>query len=256
MKRLATACLFVAWLPNLAAASCDAHEKWNRAIAAKGGLEKLESIRTFFWSGEMTVWQGLARRKHLDQMLYVFPDFAWSYQENSHPGLGRSASHIHYDRGYSLNSDHLRRDSYQYPLSDKRYIGSLPALLMETRWVKPTLGGCNVEEAARETVVEAEFAGWRYDFHFTRGEPLPAKVVQHPAGQIANTEWTLSSYRPFEGIMLPTMFRQRDSVGIVLNMNMKYEINPEKPSGLIDSDPTQTMAPEGWRKVKSNGKTH
>lgn len=252
MTRLAVSVLVAAAIPLVADGSpCNASEKWEQAIAAKGGRDKLESIRTFFWSGEMTVWQGLARRKHLDQMLYVFPDFAWSYQENTHPGLGRSVSHIRYDRGYSLNVDHLRRDSYRYPLPDKGYMGSIPALLMETHWMKPKLGDCNVDDTAQAIVVEAEFSGWQYDFHFPRGESLPAKVVQHPSGQIANTEWTLGHYRKLGGIMLPIMLRQRDSIGIVLNLNMKYEINPEVPSSLIDSDPTQTMAPEGWRKVKS-----
>jgi hypothetical protein len=252
MNRLAILALLAVIIPFLAqASSCDASSKWDQAIAAKGGRDKLESLRTFFWSGEMTVWQGLVRRKHLDQMLYVFPDFAWSYQENSDPGLGRSASHIHYDEGYSLNADHLRSDSYKYPLPNKQYMGSLPALLMETRWMKPKLGGCNLDDTAHATLVEAEFSGWQYDFHFARGESLPSKVVQHASGQIAKTEWTLSNYRQFGGIMLPTMFRQRDSIGILLNLDMRYEINPEVPSGLIDSDPTHTMAPEGWRKLKS-----
>jgi hypothetical protein len=117
--------------------------------------------------------------------------------------------------------------------------------------MKPKLGKCTANDSTQEAVTEAVFNQGQYDFHFARGERLPSKVALHDSA-----EWTLSDYKPFGGVMLPSMLRQRDSIGIVLDLKMRYEINPEVPSGLIDSDPTQTMAPEGWRKVKSNGKTH
>jgi len=259
MRRLAVAFL-LSTLPLLSVGTCDARAKWEGALAAKGGREKLESVRTFFWSGEMTWWQGLARRKFLNQMLYVFPNFSWSYGENGDPRLGKGASHTYYDRGYSLRTEDLRRDFYESPIPKEPYANELPVLLLETPWMKPELKSCVVDDSKQEIVIAAVLLGLEYDFHFARNERLPSRIVVHDhdgAAHFVNTEWKLTDYRPSGAINLPAMLRKRAGprdAPMVLNLKMRYEINPEVPSALIDSDPTQTMGPDGWRKVRSSRK--
>jgi len=258
VTRITVAALLLTIPLQVDGSPCDASEKWEQAIAAKGGREKLESIRTFFWSGEMTVWHGLSRKKHIDQELYVLPNFAWSYHQNTHPGLGSNVVFEYLDRGYSLNTnDSPPGFSRPIPKSGA-FAGYLAILLMETRWTKPKLEKCTTAESTQEEVIEALFNEKRYDFHFARGEQLPSRVTDSVALGIIET--TFSGYKAFNGIVLPTLVQQISPAPlnqkIVLDLKMRYEINPEVPSGLIDSDPTLTMAPEGWRKVKSNGKTH
>src|SRR5688572_13443450 len=58
-----------------------ARRVWEDAIVAKGGRERLESVRSIFISSRSKYWHGLKRYEIFTQELNVFPGQIWLWQD-------------------------------------------------------------------------------------------------------------------------------------------------------------------------------
>ena len=219
-------------------------------IEAKGGRAKLNSIETFFTFGEY-VWRNFLVSHRLQTRGFDrFPDFSWHWYDNGTAMFGIEISHCYYDRGYclsvsgtSLNPQPKRRAiDPEYPPFQE-----ITALLLETRWRKPVLGGCSVQ--AGDTTIEASFDDAPYLFHLPNGASLPDRVdVTEPRGTSTHI---LSGYEPFDGVTLPTRYKYVYGRLPSVILKMKYEINPDYDRSLPNREPSQSEGPDSWRNPKT-----
>src|SRR5436190_12184687 len=116
-----------------------AQEIWEEAILAKGGRQKLESVRNIFISSRSKYWHGLKRYEVFVQELNVFPGKMWLWQDYRPDVFGLTVELCDFDNGikYFINSDVPPPQPHvlaPYETSLSRTYGLL-GYLMETKWL-------------------------------------------------------------------------------------------------------------------------
>lgn len=221
------------------AANGDPREVWEQAVKAKGGRDRLRSVRSLAvymkpaevnLAGPPTNW------------LCVFPDRYFEFE-----GAGRGSQRAIVvdgtaDRaatdvtGIARNTRHL--SPYEH---DQLALNQL-IFLLESAWLQPQ----PVE--ARHNILMVEAAGNAYKL-FLNNASLPERVLSLPVpGEKHKTvyDYRLQHYRDFQGVMLP--------VRIVLTgrlsestWDVDYEIDAKYNPKLFERMPDLANGPEPWR---------
>ncbi len=242
-------------LPLAAQPPCDAAQVWEKLIAAKGGREKLESVRAFFVNEQQT-WRtwGIVRHRRDIRSLYVEPSFWWRWDDTDTPMFGVTISQADFDRGMgaSLNASSRFRPVFKASTSSPKVLVDdvIAAYLVETKWLKPKVLGCAiaVEEGRSVITVDTESARFTYRYFLDAKTYLPVRLEQQDGRWAA--EHYLEEYRRVDGIMLPGRRRYDYGGSIRTDFTVRYEINPAYDPDLWKRDPSVEAGPDAWRLKK------
>ena len=214
---------------------------WEEAIRAKGGRERLHSIRSFLISSSVDVWtqrdrerasaaQVLRDRSQSSlgdtgsgetqtERLYVGPGKAWIYRYTPGFNVPLDGIVINRDRnacwvtlepksnGVPERSSCLAETPIQYLFQD-------PIIyLMETSWLQPQLIGARTEGKGKKQldVIETKVGLTPVDFYLDPKTRLPIKIVTdwyggvtQTTGQLGSMTVELRNYVDIDGIKMPT----------------------------------------------------
>ncbi len=221
---------------------------WNQAIAAKGGRERLGSIKSF----------AIKERAHFDkptrpdmavgqveQIAVELPDLWWSFSDYRPGKMGymvrvvntTTGRHWATSNGSSgktapdrSTGERLRRFEYVY--------------FLETRWVRPTplrasrvqLGGRSVDRV--ETEIDAQTV--LFDLDIETHLPVRIETTVTPARRYV---FDLTAYHEVSGIQVPG----RVSLGGD-PADVEVEINPGYDPAIFTAPPPPDAGIDSWRK--------
>jgi len=252
MRAILTATLVIAVI-STARASEDtqtlARELWEKAIAAKGGRERLRQITNLYVAAD----QGRGYR----QLTFTsFPDyrFDFSYEpvrENTSIEVSNGKKGI----VWWLPLLEARPRNYE---AEDVYRNLLPQslYLMVTHELDPVPLRVRKEWVGlkRLNVVETEAQGWRVDYfldsktHLVVRVELPLGVRQRNLGKMDHIV-TFGDYRLVDGVMMPHtavhMFKFSDERW---TDRLKFEINADFNPEIFEQPPTRRTMAEGWRR--------
>lgn len=120
----------------------EAERLWELAIEAKGGREKLYSIRNMVVSSDGKFYQGLKKINIHIEDFYVFPNKWWSWRDQrpSIFGLNMSMHNWESRKAYTVQFESAPfRGLEEIDTNDENtnFAGITPDLLLETKWNKP-----------------------------------------------------------------------------------------------------------------------
>jgi hypothetical protein len=233
----------------------DAQQLWEKAVAAKGGRERLRKISSLYVASNLP---GGDR----DYGFYVFPDYSfdysyWRYRESTSievfnhkravtwwlPSNGRQA----------LPRQHRADDPSSNIIAQFLY-------LMVTNWMDPKPLRMRKEWMGlrRVDVVEVDANGWRVDYYLDPKTFLPIQVLSeysfmsHEAREMHQIV-RLEDYAPVDGVKMPMKLDYSYTTNPQKwTERVSYEFNPAYDSHFFEQPPTARTLPESWR---SNGET-
>src|SRR5258708_27455289 len=186
---------------------------WEQVIAAKGGRERLRSIRNFVVLSR----EEFSRSPRPDvatyeqiEWLFVLPDKLWEFSDHR-PGLmGAGGLFVDKSRGISWGSNgYPARNAYAdmvRRLADAQYL-----YLMETSEVRPQpLSARNDRyQRAAVDVVETRVGDERVEFWIDRSKHLPIRIV---------ASWILSTGRPWQVVRRLTDYQSVDGIQMAMKV--------------------------------------
>jgi len=237
-----------------------AQRVWEEAILAKGGRERLESVRSIFISSRSKYWHGMKRYGVFTEELNVFPGKMWLWQDYRSDVFGLTVELYDFDKGikYITSSD--------VPPPEPRAIEptetvlsqtcGLLGYLMETKWLKPQVIGLNESSLRRHkvdivhTVLTDHAEGFLLeeiyvDFWIDRQTHLPTKVsyARTKLGQKGSPMYiALPEYVEVNGIKVPSK-TEIDGVrgNVVVQLNVSYE------EELFSRPPSIAAGADAWK---------
>jgi hypothetical protein len=241
-----------------------AQQVWEQAIVAKGGRERLESVRSIFISQRSKYWHGLKRYEVFSEELTVFPGKSWSWTDYRPDVFGLTVEMYNFDRGIKYFSNADVPPPQPHAISGYETVVShtygLLGYLMETKWLKPKVIG--LDEATFErrkvdvvhTMLKDDVEGFLpedvyVDFSIDRKMHLPVRVSYSRMKFGEKASWTeigFPEYIDLYGLKMPTTTEidgVKDKVIVELNVNYDEELFAKPPS--------IAAGPEAWRVKKS-----
>jgi hypothetical protein len=167
------------------ARECDPQRVWDLMIRAKGGRDRFEQVKTFYYSRTQSF--GFLRRLRLRQdTLFIVPEFRWSWNQ---PASSVFRTTVNVIRGKQLIRAEPQRVEYlnaevwvPYPfINVALYMPGLPV------W-KPILKGCRVGVGGQTTLV-AKLQGGKFIYEFAHDNYLPTKVSV-TLGRVTDTTYS------------------------------------------------------------------
>jgi hypothetical protein len=236
-----------------------AQRLWEQMISAKGGRERLWSVRTLLerWVTRYrseTFKDGKVR----SDALCALPDRLWEWSDFRLFGFNLDVwnfkADVHYFRRYHRGPPSgvltYMEVAKEYKLRVMRRLQLV--YLNETEWLKPkpvgVLKGKGVPRGVDAIQTMAD--GARVDFYLNRRTHLPAAIIDyhHDYGEGPNDpsgghRYVLSRYVLIDGIRAPT----------VIDGGRPYEIvfNPSYREDTFTTAPFEEEGPEGWKPDKA-----
>ena len=212
-----------------------AEELWERAIAAKGGHERLQQVQTLaVFSHSNRGKFSRASGKAYSVTFCRLPGEWWNWSDLRPSPLGGRA--IVYRADWGPNSRFfLMRDQLHY--------------LMETKWLRPVPVSARKEvlDGIRVDVVRTELQdGYDAEFFLDPQTHLPREVRFGKHEEKRLPPWNglaLSDYAPCQGIQMARTERAFDLSPVPLS----YEMNPEYDPAVFDRPARFEDGPEAWR---------
>ena len=246
--------------------NADARRVWELAVSAKGGRERLWSVRTMAQHLTASYDIGPLRlRAGIYEHFYVLPNRYWEWVTEPRVTPYTSVQVIMVDkdtRWFRWENEPGVRVSEIPALPVWELLHDQLFALLETRWLKPELLGVKRGRLGWGAVdiVAARISGGRFDIYIDRKSRLPRRIVEHrmvtrqltilsPPEPPKPYEivWDLEDYRPVSGILLPHTLKQRGRDGITERVT--YEINPEYDPRVFEDPPSADFGPRDWMKV-------
>jgi hypothetical protein len=241
-----------------------AQQIWERAIVAKGGRERLESVRSILISQRSKYWHGLKKFEVFTVELNVFPGKSWLWDDYRPDVFGLTVEVYNFDTGIKyLSNSEVPPPQLQAIRADETVLSNTYGLLgylMETKWLKPQVIGLDEAAIGRRKVdvvhtrlkddVEGYLPEDLYiDFSIDRETHLPAKV-SYSRMKIGEkgpwTEVTLSEYVDVNGIKVPSKISiEGETNRVVVQLNVDYD------EGIFSNPPSIADGPGAWRAKKS-----
>ncbi|HEX8115798.1 MAG TPA: hypothetical protein VF521_00875, partial [Pyrinomonadaceae bacterium] len=193
---------------------------WEEAVRAKGGRERLRSIKSLLISS--TVYARAPRGSNTKDAvrLYAMPGKVWAYTYTEEFDVKIDATVV--NAGRKLCTVTLAPESYGVrPLSIclaetwTQYLIQDPFIyLLETEWVRPSPLRARTE--GKLDVVETEVGKLRADFYLHRKTRLPVRIVTEwqggigrATGSLGPMEVLLEDYAEVEGVRMPRRVTRR-----------------------------------------------
>jgi hypothetical protein len=284
MKRLTTAALCLAAALAFASGASaqapapegDAERRraaalWEEAIRAKGGRERLLSIKSLLITS--TVYARAPRGSNDKDAvrLYAMPGKVWVYTYTEKFDVKVDATVINTERKLctvtlSPAGSSVRPLSPCVPETWTQYLLQDPFIyLMETGWVRPAPLRARTEGKGERQVdvVEVEVGKLRADFYLHRKTRLPFRIVTEWYGGIGRATGTLGpmevlleDYAEVEGVQMPRRVTRRylppdrESVGDPLTGDeerARYQFNVTYDPAIFDAPAPKKVKRDDWR---------
>jgi hypothetical protein len=231
---------------------------WEKAIAAKGGRERLLSVKNIVSSsrGEYTTHRG---RKNLisTEELFVLPDKVWRWQDMRPDVFGLRVEMYNYEAkiAYVLTPDvpnepirHLT-DQYTWEelggLLNAQVIG-----FMETRWVKPVPVAVRQDKVNGRIVniVQTQVLGKRFDFALDPQNHLPFRISSYDKLITGGEGFTifnvdLLDYVEVNGIKVPQKLKPENGP----TYSRKIQINVNYNESVFAKPTNIESGSEAWK---------
>jgi hypothetical protein len=234
-----------------------AEKLWARALAAKGGAERLHAIRNFVIteSAPLKVTRFAAQES---SVIVCEPPGRWWEFLDFRPGLLGFSTRVldlekrldFYSEGGDSRGGSLRPADLDGPLSRMTYVQLV--YFMETAVVRPRIG--KVEVIHGFDVVHSDVDGQAVSFYLDRRTHLPAHVevirtfaiggAAPPKNQLRRW-YTLEKYVEISGLQIPT----RVAVGGDF-ANATVEVNVDLDPALFGTPPDGVTSGDAWRKFR------
>ncbi len=219
-----------------------AKQLWEMAIAAKGGRDKLDQVRSLMTSNKTGTT--------VDFM--VFPDFYFSWFDASPSKFGLLVEMFNFkrDNGYVLLGGKVFIDKTLDPKLS-RFLEPQLYYLLETRWFKPeilraskaTIGAKRVDQV--EVMVEEAGTPFRCGVFLDEKTHLPLRIGFYSNSSARMFKWVdLDEYQEVAGIKVPTRISGDNGKWspIAVEINVDYE--PD----FFNHNPDLKAGPYQWRK--------
>ena len=225
---------------------------WEQAIAAKGGREKLYSVRSLVVSYRETVrnFLGIVVHRGDVERLYVFPDKSWGWDDGLPPPFRRTIGSLdlEHDRRCVLNDgaiepkcDHARTTTKTEP--DEGLVQVQYLYLMETKWVQPIPVDVSSHSIGlkKVDVVHTQFRNKRIKYWLDRKTHLPRRVEQfYGSNERPTLTIDISDYADVSGIQMP----QKQKRGRIF-----FQVNPDYDDKIF-TRLSFAAGPKAWRRLE------
>jgi hypothetical protein len=248
----------------------EAEKVWEQVIKAKGGRERLYSVRNMVISSSGSykplrfkirprgeVKSGSAKQSGLFRVAFcVFPNKFWSWEDYRPSVFGLWVSMYNYETGikYIITEGEPNRPQETIPENELANEGmSIVQLmyLLESKWLKPRPVNVTARRAGFRVVdvVQTEVEGERYDYTIDRATRLPIRFTFYTQnkGKVYTYLTRLSDYADVEGIKVPLTIEMEDN-GQKERSEIKF--NVEYDGEIFTKAPSIRGGPEAWRKSK------
>ncbi|HUE81723.1 MAG TPA: hypothetical protein VMM84_06360 [Pyrinomonadaceae bacterium] len=248
----------------------EAKQLWERAIAAKGGRERLHAIRNIAISssgsykplrfrikpGESITSRSLKRSGIVREELYVLPSKFWAWNDLRPAVFGLRVTMYNYETKmkYVISEGEPNRppeaiEDNELSSELQRTLAPVQILyLMESRWIRPEPVNVNtVRIGSREfDVLQTEVAGERVDFTINRKTHLPVRITFYNQleGKVYTNVLKLSNYIDVDGIRVPLTIEMDDGheERSIVKFNVEYN------DDIFLKSPPIEAGPEAWKK--------
>ena len=243
---------------------------WEEALRAKGGRERLHSVRNFLISSNIDVEAPKGSGITETERLYVLPGKAWIYQFTPHFDVSLEATVINMERNLCMVTLAPARGDVP-PLSScvpttwaARLIQDPVIYLMETEWVRPVPVRARVEGtgSGQVDVIETKVGDLRVDFYLHRKTRLPTKLVTDDyngvkqATQRMGLTVHLDKYVNVDGIQMPGRVIRQPDVGWSIvrrdTETARYKFNVEYDKTIFDNPISKKAKANDWKLRKDD----
>ena len=233
-----------------ASSQADAEELWEKAIAAKGGRERLHAIRSVLITKDFKYWvTPFKRARNLHVTLVVLPDKSWSWDDYRPGKLGLRVKMINPERNYNWLT--YPND----PKSPRRLTHTIePNLpffhlreMIESPWLQIVPFKATSQRIKSKTfhVVYVRAGAWVAKYYLDTKTFLLARIEFVTLSDMEKTWGTYQffDYVEVDGIQVPSKYRVGDSAKIP----RVYQFNVEYDPGIFERPPTVEAGPDAWR---------
>jgi hypothetical protein len=188
--------------------SVDAKAVWEEAIRAKGGRERLHTIRNFVTMSREE-FPGSPRPDVIThayyERLYILPNKLWEYYDSRPGKMGDDGLALDIDHHRVLNRPNLGSAQRMYDDLVYRLRNGQFLYFMETAYVQPEPVGLKRGRLDRRDidVIETRVNGDRVEFSLDRHSHLPVRVAIMEQRLRFPRVWWLSDYQSVDGILMP-----------------------------------------------------
>lgn len=239
---------------------------WEEAVRAKGGRERLRSIKSLLITS--TIYERAPVNSNTKDAvrLYAMPGRAWVYTRTPEFHVSLDATVLNTGRklctvtlapagsGVPSLSPCLAETWTQYLIQDPFIY------LLETEWVRPVPLRARAE--GKLDVVETEVGNLRVDFYLHRKTRLPVRIVTEwlggigrGTGSLGPMEVLLEDYADVEGVRMPRrvtrrlLNSERLSVGDPLSGDeerARYRFNVAYDPAVFERPVPKDVKPDDW----------
>jgi len=237
----------------------EAERLWELAIAAKGGRERLYSVKNLQVSIREKVRYFIRQLPFIEEDLYVFPGKSWEWNDQRPAIFGFGVTVYNHDQDMKFwYLDHGKGGSSgKASLSESIYGDGFLTYLrylqlryfMETKWVKPIPISVAKGKAGRkavdivQTIVKGPTRGGkneeRFAFALDQKTHLPLQVITYTVtfGQEYSGAVPLSDYVDVDGIQMPSK---------VYGLKTTYRINVDYDEQIFLREPNISAGITQW----------
>lgn len=236
----------------------EAQSAWEKAIAAKGGRERLEIVKNLIISrrSEYVTHTGNKNSWYREEII-VLPDKYWLWNDMRPDVFGLRIEMANYETKMayvvtpeSSKEDEMRPVSLDQWEKDTSLVYPQLIYFMETKWVKPkpiSLRKINIGNK-QVRVLKTSLNGKRIDFTLDPETNLPIKVsffdrLKVDSDELIIHEVDLSDYKEVKGIKIPQRLAAKaESQTSQIEINLEYEKN------IFICPTTVEAGPDAWMK--------
>jgi len=254
---------------NQNALELNAQQVWKQSIIAKGGRERLYSVRNMVISssgsykplqfkiqpgGKVSSRSG-KQNKVVSEELYVFPDKLWAWTDYRPTVFGLRITMYNYQTKtkYVITDgepNHPAEPIAENELARRGFPVTQLIYLMESSWLKPKPVKVTTEQIGSRfvDVVQTEVDGQRYDFAIDSETHLPVRFTSYSEykGKAYSNANNLSDYTDVDGIRVPLTIELED--GHTEKSNIMF--NVEYDERIFTNPPSIEAGQKAWMKGK------
>jgi hypothetical protein len=234
----------------------EAKQIWEQAIAAKGGREKLISVKNMVISSRAEYVTHRGKRNSWNQEeLSVFPDKTWLWSDMRPDVFGLRIEMKNYGSKISYvvspdaqDNDGIRHLTDDYKWEESGILITQVMYFMETNWAKPLPMVVHRGEVKKQIVdiVQTQVNGKRVDFALDPKTHLPMRIIFY--GMLNGAEapivvTDLSDYVEVNGIKVP----QRATPENGSTFRSKVLINVDYNENIFVKPVMIEVGPEAWK---------
>lgn len=235
----------------------EAERIWELAIQAKGGRERLHSVRNMFELSETQYFFRLVKTKNRTETLFVLPDKIWIWDDNRPSVFGLKMTMYNHEDGTKYFAHQGQKTVNLESMESNQentHLSGLVYNLMETKWNQPVPEKVTIGKAGNQQVyiVQTILLGKRIDFFLNRKTHLPIKIIGYSNQQI-EYDAEFSDYVDVDGIKMLSQYVLGGSNGFNKTIyKVTYQFNVQYNEDIFTSPPLPVeSAAEAW-KVKNN----